>query len=232
MFHIISNKIVLNHVQTNLKLARNMFTLIWNASVDTESYTIRQTLLEVALTLGKILQDPELICQTLLTLSHINEENQQHDLAVKYAKQMESLSKDFQEVFLEVVLGRSEIDIETSVQLVKTVFSLDNFTMNRGIYFVCKSLDKGNFIMAGILLFEIIQICMHENGRTVDTEIISIVFQNFIALLLKINHPYLRDKLFYLMNWLLENPGLISDTGVFRLVRRIVFLTFSAFCII
>lgn len=194
--------------------------------MDCDIFTNKHGFLEVALVLGEVLQDPALVCQTLFDLSYLNLREGKLDVAIRFAKQAEQFdpSGDFRLIILEIMLEKSEVEIESTKSFVKSTFDLVKVTLDRAIYLVCGSLEKQNFLMAGILLDVVLAQCLDTKGTLSDPGILPILFQNFIALASEIRHPYLMSKVFHWMDkW---NSNLVDIVGGglhLKIVRVLMF---------
>lgn len=207
---LISNAIVLEHLQDNLKMASHFFSLVWNAAVDASSYTSKQGLLEVALILAEILQDPDLNHQTLINLSYLNLRNDKMDLASKYAEEAQPFdrSQSFKLVLIEIMLENLEIEIESTKAFVDSTFDLNILSDKRSIYLICMSLERQNYLMAGILLDSALSACMNKDEASDVPGLVPIMLQNFFALALNTKHPFLMGKMF---NWMNKcNAGIVD----------------------
>lgn len=181
--------------------------------MDCDLYTNKHVFLEVTLVLGQVLQDPALVCQTLFDLSYLNLREKKLDVAIRFAKQAEQFdpSGNFRLVILEIMLEKSEVQIESTKSLVKSTFDLAKVTLDRAIYLVCGSLEKKNFLMAGILLDVVLAQCLDTRGTLSDPGILPILFQNLIALASETRHPYLMSKILHWMDkW---NANLVDIVG-------------------
>lgn len=221
VFEIISNKLVSKYLQTNLKLTLSIFNLVWNLGVESVVNANQKRLFEAALILAEILQNPELIKETLYSLSHISKMNDDLDLALHYARQLETFdpSKNSRLLFLEIMACRSEIEIESMKNLVEYSLESDVMSLDKLIYLVCTSLEMQNFLMAGIWLHAALQMCLERKQGFAFPGMVPIIFQNFLSLTLKTSHPYLMRILFQWMNWFLANSACFANEDFFTTVR-------------
>ena len=225
VYNIVSNAIVLEHLQGNLKMALNVFSLIWNAAVDATNYSSKQGFLKVGLILAEILQDPDLNRQILIHLSYTNLRYDKVDLALKYAKEAGPFdrSQTFKLVMIEIMLENAEIEIETTETFVKSVFDLKIMSLERSIYLVCMSLEKQNYLMAGILLDSTLSVCVDKDVASGYPSLVPIMLQNFFAVALDTRHPYLMSKMFHWMDKC--NAGILDTLG--GLLQNVCYFLFN-----
>lgn len=223
---MVSNPIVLGHLQCNPKLTLNVYNLVWNATVDATLYSSRQKLLEVALILTEILQDPILNHSTLVDLSYMYLRNGKLDLALQYAKEAEASggSEHSRLVLLEIMMENSDLEIESTRAFVNSTFDLSIISLNRSIYLVCLSLERQNYLMAGILLDSALSTCLNEDEACDIPDLVPIIFQNLFALTLETNHPYLMSNMVHWMDKCNANLVDISAGGLFTKVRSFLYM--------
>lgn len=211
LFNIFSNKVVIDHLQTDHNLTEHCLAHLWNGACDSNSQACTVFLLQASLTLGKILQRVDMMYSCLINLAILCEKSQGYDWAMQRITEAIEYDQDAWLIKLCIQFEQGEkLHLGTVEGTLQFVFSLKNMNFSRAIFLACRVLESGNQKAASLILDKILQKAwIDQDAAFKSHSMLPVILYNLFNLSVLFHCPNLLARVVSWMKTLSDDPKLL-----------------------